>query len=394
MVEMSHAAGMMWGLVAFWCWLSWRRNRREGWAILVGIAAGFYAITRPLDAICVLAPIAMVWAWELRGLSWRAAARTALLAAAGAAPLLITQLAFDRAVTGHALEAPLDRYNRMYFNARSIGLQRIDPTFHPPTPAPPLQKLYLEYDLPRMQEFSSPKRAAWNWITYRVPLTIGAATPSLYLVILLPVAVLGLMDARRWVFWSMSWCFLIGAGFFYIFVPQYTITAAPAILFAVVLAVSVIQRAWPGASLGAVFVPLCALFLALEYIALNQQNFFEPIPAGGPSSPGWVSRYNYDRIPAVVKKPALVFFHFGPDENAWEEPVYNWDVLNPDDAPIIRVHDLGPARNLELLRYYAKRQPDRHVYLFHRQSLQLDDLGKVSEAVESRTSGALRRSAQ
>ena len=55
-------------------------------------------------------------------------------------------------------------------------------------------------------------------------------------------------------------------------------------------------------------------------------------------------------------------------------------MLNPDDAPIIRVHDLGPVRNLELLSYYLKRQPDRHVYLFDRKHLKTYDLGSVNEA--------------
>jgi hypothetical protein len=421
LVEMSHAAGMLWGLVALWAWLRWRREAgemgrqgdkgtggqgdaeimiprvslshgllvspspvpREVWVILAGVAAGFYAITRPLDAICVLAPVALAWIWDFRQLKWRPALATIVIALVSAAPLLALQLMFDRAITGHALETPLDRYNRIYFNVPSLGLQTYDPTFRPPTPVRQIQKVYDTLDRPQIMAFTSAKAAAWQWLTLRLPLTLGSTTPTLFMMILLPAALAGLTDRRRWVLWSMSWCYLIGAGFFYIFAAQYTIAAAPAVIFAVVLAVSVIHRAWPASGVASVFVPLAVMLLAVEYIAINQQDFFEPIPAAssaGPSSLGWVSRFNYRNIPAGVEQPALVFFRFSPDEKPYEEPVYNWDVLNPDEAPIIRVHDLGPIRNLELLTYYQRTQPDRHVYLFDRKRLKTYDLGKVEEA--------------
>lgn len=381
LVEMSHAAGMMWGLVGLWAWLAWRRSHRIGWTILAGAAAGFYLITRPLDALCVLTPVAIAWSWDLRKVSRRAVIATLVTLLAAAAPLLAVQLAFDRAVTGNAFEMPLDKYNRTYLNAKSIGLQQFDPAFRPPTPVPQLLELYCHFHVPKILSFTTLKLAAQEWIQTRVPLTLGAALPALLLLILLPVAVVGLSDARRWVLWSMSWCYLIGAGFFYVFLPHYTIAAAPAVIFAVVLAVSVIQRAWPASSAANVFLPLGVLFLAIEYIGVNQQNFFEPIPIPhDPRSHGWVSQYNYRQIPSEVHKPALVFYRFGPGEEAWEEPVYNWDVLNPDDAPIIRAHDLGPFRDLALLAYYLQKQPGRHVYLFDRQSLMTYDLGGLHEA--------------
>jgi hypothetical protein len=49
----------------------------------------------------------------------------------------------------------------------------------------------------------------------------------------------------------------------------------------------------------------------------------------------------------------------------------------PDDARIIRAHDLGPERNRELFRYYAQRQPQRTVYRFDRMTATLTRLGNV-----------------
>ncbi len=47
LVEMSHPVGAMFGLLVTWSWLRWRKSRRLRWAALAGIAAGWYAITRP-----------------------------------------------------------------------------------------------------------------------------------------------------------------------------------------------------------------------------------------------------------------------------------------------------------------------------------------------------------
>jgi hypothetical protein len=60
-----------------------------------------------------------------------------------------------------------------------------------------------------------------------------------------------------------------------------------------------------------------------------------------------------------------VLFRFS-DRNAHEEPVYNTDAAWPDDATVIRAHDLGERRNREIYRYYAQRQPDRAFYRYDR----------------------------
>ena len=38
-------------------------------------------------------------------------------------------------------------------------------------------------------------------------------------------------------------------------------------------------------------------------------------------------------MPRLVKPPAIVLFDYQPGGNFHDEPVYNTDVLSPDDAP-------------------------------------------------------------
>ena len=84
-------------------------------------------------------------------------------------------------------------------------------------------------------------------------------------------------------------------------------------------------------------------------------------------------------MPRLIKPPAIVMFHYAPGGNFHDEPVYNTDVVNPDDAPIIRAQDLGPQRNRQLYDYYAKRQPNRVVHHFIRATGKLTTLGNVAD---------------
>jgi 4-amino-4-deoxy-L-arabinose transferase-like glycosyltransferase len=67
-----------------------------------------------------------------------------------------------------------------------------------------------------------------------------------------------------------------------------------------------------------------------------------------------------DAIKVAVRAPAVVLFR--PPPQFFAEAVYNPDVAWPDDAPIVRAHDLG-ERNREIIEYYADKQPARTFYL-------------------------------
>jgi hypothetical protein len=75
--------------------------------------------------------------------------------------------------------------------------------------------------------------------------------------------------------------------------------------------------------------------------------------------------------------PAVVLFRFVPGFNVNEEPVYNTDTASPDDAWVVRLHDLGAVRDHEVFSYYATRQPNREAYRLDLASGEFVDLGNV-----------------
>jgi hypothetical protein len=86
---------------------------------------------------------------------------------------------------------------------------------------------------------------------------------------------------------------------------------------------------------------------------------------------------------AGISGPSIVLFTYSPARDIAEEPVYNADVAWPDEARIIRAHDLG-ARNREIFRYYADRQPQRRVYRFDESDYSLQYIGTAGELAYNR----------
>ncbi|MDB5174503.1 MAG: hypothetical protein JWN51_3276 [Phycisphaerales bacterium] len=372
LVEMSHAAGLMWGLAAFWGWLCWRRSRHARWAVLAGVTAGWYAITRPLDAACILGPLALAWAWELRRVSWRARWATVALAIAAAAPLLAVQFAFDRAVTGNALMPPLEQYYRQYFNTSSLGLQHYDPAFRPPTISPQIQNLYEKQEDQAVREFSAAESAIRQWRKVRLPVMLAAALPTLMLIVLLPAAIAGLTDRRRWALGAALCCYPLGSGAFYAFHSHYSAAIAPAMIVMVLLGANTVARTWPQQGVMAVFLWLAIFGLAAQSLWRNEQRVHE-----GPGAQ--LAKANESAIAANVRAPAIVICSFNPGPVPIEDPAYNLETPWPDNAPIIRAHDFGMSRNRELFRYYARTDPTRNVYLFNESDLSVRPLGNVKK---------------
>ncbi len=280
-------------------------------------------------------------------------------------------------MTGHYLTAPLDVYNREYFNAKSLGLQRYDPAFVPPTLSRQIHDVYRQGNQGQIANFTTVAHAARQWWMFRVPLSLGVGLPTLLLTALIPIAMLGLRNQQRWVVWSMYACHMVGSACFYLFAAQYVMAVAPSLIFTVLLGADTLARFFPPRGIMAVFLPLAIVFLAMHRICLNEQGAFNP------NEPGTAMQMNYEVIPKRVKLPALVMFHYDPAENApLHEPVYNWDALTPDDASLVRAHDLGELRNLELYRYYARVQPNRNVYLYDHMHQSFGSLGVVKDIAQ------------
>jgi hypothetical protein len=167
--------------------------------------------------------------------------------------------------------------------------------------------------------------------------------------------------------------YLLAYGLFPYFLPHYLTVIAPVIVLGIVLGIQTLCRIRPSAAGGirwgmaGVIVVTCILTL--------------PGIAPGARDERWIAptlELNA-RLPQLVRQPALVLFRYHPDSSPHEEPVYNVDVAWPDDAPIVRAHDLGPEANMRLVRYYARHQPGRHLYRVDRGTGMIGYLGIVSK---------------
>src|SRR4029434_6598264 len=59
LMVMSHSVMLLLGLLILWASLRWRQGRSLKWAVVLGAFIGWAAITRPVDAICYTAPVAL-----------------------------------------------------------------------------------------------------------------------------------------------------------------------------------------------------------------------------------------------------------------------------------------------------------------------------------------------
>ena len=176
------------------------------------------------------------------------------------------------------------------------------------------------------------------------------------------------LDGPRWVLWATLPLFFVVYTFNPFFLEHYAIVLIPAVTLSVLLGIDALAATWPRfclpikAGCGAMLVVACLT----SFWEINQ---LVASSATQVSDETFRSDYmrltNRDLQGYGVKPPAVVLFRYHPGGMLWsvpefiQEPVYNVDVAWPDEAPIIRAHDLGPVRNREIFSYYAKTQPDR-----------------------------------
>lgn len=383
MLMISHPAALLQGLVLVWAWLRWRERRDWPHALLIGAVAGWAAITRPVDALCYAIPVGVMilldifWPGKLKFETnskheiqnpnrRRALAITAAMAVAGAAPFLLVQVIFNLGVTGKATHTPYNYNADLFFPQVSYGFHTYDPSLKPASTLP--QKLFFHeaFDVPLIKAHQP--NLVWDTFkNTRLPLLLDVTLPSRWLIPLLPLGLLGPWNRKRLAV-AVTLPLSIGLYcFFAFYLPHYALLASPAIFVLMMLGVMRLQNVWPAWRSG-VEVMLVLLVIALSVQMLPQLHgklFDDPryYPA--------VARA-YHELPKILHTPAVVLYRFHGYNNPHDEPVYNDLTAWPDDAPIIRAHDLGP-RNVEILHYYAKLQPDRMFYLYDRGREPKDD---------------------
>jgi hypothetical protein len=344
-------------MVLLWGWLRFRKDPRGRWAVVIGAAAGYAAITRPLDALCVALPIGLaivLQTWNFRRILLRACGAILL----GASPFLLLLLVQNAGVTGRPFELAEAYYNRENFPASPMGFHKVDADFLPHD-ANIVKRQWLRYWVLPSFLTHTPLFAITSWYRGRLVQTLQNVLPNPILLFLLPISLLSLRDAPRRVLVVIVPLFLIGYAIYLFFLSHYVVSIMPSMICMILLGWEFFDRQFPKSRWAGAFFPIFLIAAALPELWP-----LAPIPSVGPD-------FAQDQRPAnhylsqLPRTPAVVLFRFDPAvEQFSDDPVYNDSVAWPDDAPVVRARDFGPERNRAIVQYYAQRQPDRVFYVY------------------------------
>ena len=369
----SQSPMLLLGLLIVWAWLRWRNNKTWYWSLALGAVAGWAAITRPVDAVCFALPVGIGMLLDLLTQRPKVWAVTIGTVVAGALPFLVLQIIFNVGVTGSPLRLLYTLYLEQDQPGSTFGFRALDPNKRPPSPLPQKQAYYdwCKTYLARHQlgNFLGP------WVhsqdlgngqmrpAYLSMLT-DTTMPARILLLLAPVGLLALMDRRRGVLAATLPLFILLYVFNPFFLEHYAIAAIPAVILLVLLGTRALAAAWPRWS-RPITAATVATILAASLTSLWEIDRWIPGPkVNDETFPSAVLHAINVDYPPALEKPAVVLFRFHRGDDFFREPVYNWDVAWPDDAPVVRAHDLGVSRDREIVEYYAKRQAGRTFYLF------------------------------
>jgi hypothetical protein len=198
----------------------------------------------------------------------------------------------------------------------------------------------------------------------RVAQTLWADVPHVLLMALLPLGVLGVVARGRWPVAVFAAAFLLVYANYAYYFSHYALVLAVPVGLVILAGWDALAAGVPRAAGDSVRLVSGVAVLALVAISTPQ---LERVRMNDEWPQARVARECDDRLDAVAGRPAIVLFRFDPaTANTQFEPVYNADVAWPDDARVIRAHDLGHAANARLFAYYPAREPGRRVYRYDR----------------------------
>jgi len=389
---MAQIPTLLLGLIMTWAALNWRREKKGRWLVLLGAAAGWAAITRPADAFCFALVLGSVMAMHLWGKPWRAWGRTAAWVIAAALPFLAIQLFVNRNVTGHWLTTPFAYYTDVNYPG-AIGFHEGQAPPHVSN-VPEKQLFYELYakeaiERHQLKNVGAALKGEWALVS-------AVAMPDPFFWLTTPLSILALWDRRRWAVWGVLPAYLVvlatyafGAVF-----PHYVVVVMPATILLCILPIRFLSDTFPRrAAMIRTMMGLAMIGLTLANLPqldriIHDQYFETP------------ELEQIDRDLAVgVSPPAVVLFHYNWNasiggkkvtNNPSVEPVFNAGVVWPDEAPVIRAHDLNAEvsaigkpgdRDRPLYEYYSRIDPRRVFYLYDRggENERLRRLGTATE---------------
>jgi hypothetical protein len=380
---MAQTPALLLGLVMTWALLRWQKNRTWKWLALVGAAAGWSAITRPADGLCfaVVLGVVIIMDWlDLRKEAKKSPSQLAthnsqlppILAAIiiPVLPFLILQLTLNHNITGHWLTTPFGQYN----DANYPGVFGFHTALAPQHVSDlPERQLFYEINAKGVIERHQLINFFSIGLRSQVEMIRNVAVPDPFFWLILPISLLAMWNRRYWAVWGMLPVFVLFLSF-YAFswvLPHYYLMVVPAFILLCLLPVRFLADLFPSRAsmIRTIMFPAIVALALMGAPQLNRlvyDQYFKPLE---------LPQIDAD-ISKNVSPPAVVLFHFNPgSSNPSEEPVFNSDVAWPDDAPIIRAHDLNPSisdvgkpgdQDRPLYEYYARIAPQRMFYLYNR----------------------------
>lgn len=364
------------GLTAFAAMLHWQKTHSYPSASIIGVALGWAAITRPLDALCYGVVILIGLISSMRGAPRRRVPRAGLVIVAAAAPFLVLQAVFNRAITGSFDKTPFALYNER--DQPALVFDGVGDAERPPlTTVPQKQAFYAFSTLGFVKMFSDPRmRPSILW-RIRLNESQSILAPGL---VLLPFAALGvgaLFTRQRWLLAGLIPLFLVSYQRYPIYHSHYITFVLPALMLLFALAPEAAQE-WSSRWGVSAKRLVATLIVCLSVGAMLDRSNTEPVDEM------LTERRRVEQQLARVHAPAIVLFTApARPEEMHTEFVYNDDVAWPDDAPIIRAHDRG-VKNTELFAYYAQKLPTRAVWKYDRTTHSLDSLGTATALTTTR----------
>ena len=365
------------GLAATVAALAFLRDGRLRWAVVAGACLGWAAVTRPLDAACFGLPIAIALV----------ARRPRVVTVAGlllpALPFLAAQVTLNHGITGHWLTTPFRLYADRDYPGTHYGFNAYDPSAAPASPLPQKRALYDEYR-PLLREHTvghivdDQFRNHGPMMPPRLPVTLTQLTvvPFALLVVVMPVALAGATRPRLLLLAPLPLFVVVYAGYVFFF-PHYVLVVSAAVIAAVLVAGRALVQLAPPSVLPRASVAAFVVLTAVAVAGLPQLDGSGQPYTDDPFATPLLDDVDRQLAKLAGRGRAVVLFTFDPKRSAHEEPVYNAAVGWPDDAAVVRAHDLGPGRDRELFRYYADRQPDRLAYRYDEATRTLTPLGAV-----------------
>jgi 4-amino-4-deoxy-L-arabinose transferase-like glycosyltransferase len=368
----GHPALMLLIGVMLLSWLRWRKTHRLSWAIALGVAGGWAAVTRPMDGLIVAVPIIIDLLLHLRSPRIRRFWMHLASILLSATPFLLLQIIVNIGVTGSWHQTPFELYASRDYPGTALGFHPLDPA-HPPTFALPQKQRHFEmFTKPAVLRHQSGE-VIHNWFTGDLQDALQWSLPHPLLLLLVPASLLALRDRRRWVVLLIIPLWMIGYSFYPFRLSHYPLVTLPALLLAVLLGANVLAHALPAIQ-NALRAGLAVCIVIISITQLPETNRTVADQYMDTSELKRIDR----ALSQIAEPQALVLFRFGESNSPDSEPVYNDSTASPDDARVIRAHDLGP-RNHELFDYYARVQPQRAIYRYDRATGVMSFLGLAKD---------------